>query len=92
MRLSPSDIWEALPRVLSLSPEMGSGVVDMASSGWGSLGRDGDLLALTPHLKWARARRSFVKTPEGDLGRGDVCDSLSLGDVILKGKWPQHFL
>jgi hypothetical protein len=47
----PLVTFGGLLQVLSLSREMGSGEADMAYEGWGSLGRDGDLPALTPHPK-----------------------------------------
>jgi hypothetical protein len=57
--MSPSGLWEALPQVLSLSPEMGSSEADIASQGWGSLGRDGDLLKFTPRPKSGSGEAEF---------------------------------
>jgi hypothetical protein len=54
-----------LPQVLSLLPEMGLDEADMASQGWGSLGRDGDLPKLTPHLKSGSGEAEFWVDPKG---------------------------
>jgi hypothetical protein len=64
----PSDLGQAL----SLSPEAGSGEEDMVVLGRGSLDRDRDSPELASYRDRPRARRSFGKTLEGDLGRGSV--------------------
>jgi hypothetical protein len=63
MRLSSSGLREALPQVLSLSPEIGLGEADMASQGRGSLGRDRDLPELTPHTKSGSGEAEFWEDP-----------------------------